>query len=168
MFQNLKKGSLVYILDTRNAPKYYTATVKEVGMPYYPQPTPGQLTPFNQQYINITIEGNEPWGVPVNLDVVSKDGLTVSMTREGLMPTITAGRQECIDVINSYDKQKANLAAYEQILKDLDPSYAKAKAQDEEIQKVNDRLAIIEDALKGIPSLNDIKSLLKPETIKTK
>lgn len=168
MFQNLKKGSSVYILDTRNVPRFYTAAIKEVGMPYYPQPTPGQLTPFNQQYINITIEGNDPWGVPANLDVVSKDGLTVSMTREGLMPTVTAGKQECMDVINSYEKQKSNLAAYEQILNDLDPSYAKAKAQDEEIKRLNGELSEIRSLLKDIPNLNDIKSLLKPETQKSK
>ena len=168
MFQNLRKGSSVYVLDTRETPKFYVATIKDVGMPYYPQPNPGQLAPFQQQYINITIEGNEPWGVPVNLDVVSKDGLTVSMTRDGLMPAITAAQKESSDIINSYDRHKANLAAYDQILKDLDPSYAKTREQDEEIKRLNNELAEIKSLMKAVPSLNDIKSLLKPETPKTK
>ena len=94
MFLNLRKGSSVYVLDTRETPKFYVATVKEIGMPYYPQPTPGQLTPFQQQYINIVLDNNESWGVRTNMDVESKDGLTVSMTREGLMPAITAAQGE--------------------------------------------------------------------------
>ena len=168
MFQNLRKGSSVYVLDTRETPIFYTAAVKEVGVPYYPQPTPGQLTPFQQQYINITIENNEPWGVPVNLDVVSKDGLTVSMTREGLMPAITAAQKESSDIINSFERHKANLAAYDQILKDLDPSYAKAKAQDEEIKRLNNELSEIKSIIRSVPSLEDIKGLFdKQGTPKT-
>ena len=168
MFQNLKKGSSVYVLDTRETPKFYVATVKEVGMPYYPQPTPGQLTPFQQQYINIVLDNNESWGVRANMDVESKGGLTVSMTREGLMPAITACQKESSDIINSFDRHKANLSAYDQILKDLDPSYAKTREQDEEIKRLNSELTEIKNLMKAVPSLNDIKSLLKPETTKTK
>lgn len=168
MFQNLRKGSSVYVLDTRETPKFYTATVKDVGMPYYPQPTPGQLAPFQQQYINITIDGNEPWGVPVNLDVVSKDGLTVSMTRDGLMPAITAAQRESSDIISSYDRHKANIAAYDQILKDLDPTYAKSQAQDEEIKRLNSELSEIKNIIRSVPSLEDIKGLFdKQGTPKT-
>ena len=156
MFQNLRKGSSVYVLDTRETPKFYVATVKEVGMPYYPQPTPGQLTPFQQQYINIVLDNNESWGVRANMDVESKGGLTVSMTRESS------------DIINSFDRHKANLSAYDQILKDLDPSYAKTREQDEEIKRLNSELTEIKNLMKAVPSLNDIKSLLKPETTKTK
>ena len=137
MFLNLRKGSSVYVLDTRETPKFYVATVKEIGIPYYPQPTPGQLTPFQQQYINIVLDNNESWGVRTNMDVESKDGLTVSMTRD-------------------------------QILKELDPSYAKTREQDEEIKRLNKELADLKGLIKSVPTLNDIKSLLKPETPKTK
>lgn len=158
----------MYVLDTRETPKFYVATVKEVGIPYYPQPTPGQLTPFQQQYINIVLDNNESWGVRATMDVESKDGLTVSMTREGLMPAITAGQKESSDIIHSFDRHKANLAAYEEILKNLDPSYAKTKAQDEEIMRLNQELTEIKNLMKSVPSLSDIKNLLKPETPKTK
>ena len=102
------------------------------------------------------------------MDVESKGGLTVSMTREGLMPAITAGQKESSDIINSFDRHKANLSAYDQILKDLDPSYAKTREQDEEIKRLNSELTEIKNLMKAVLSLNDIKSLLKPETTKTK
>ena len=55
MFQNLKKGSLVYVFDNREQPKFYTANVKDVSAPYIPPQKPGQFSPM-QQFINISIE----------------------------------------------------------------------------------------------------------------
>lgn len=87
MFQNLRKGSLVYVFDNREQPKFYTANVKDVSAPYFPPQKPGQFSPM-PQFINISIEGNEPWGVPMQADIVSKDGLTVATTREVLKPFV--------------------------------------------------------------------------------
>lgn len=165
MFQNLKKGSSVYVLDLREVPKFYTATVKEVGTPYYPQPTPGQMNPFMQQYVNISLDNGESWGVRANMDVESKNGITVSMTRDGLMPILTAANKESLDVINSVDRHRGNLKAYEQILKELDPGYAKAKEQDEEIKRLSSELASMKEILKTLPG--EIKGMLKSETTKT-
>ena len=92
MFQNLRKGSLVYVFDNREQPKFYTANVKDVSAPYFPPQKPGQFSPM-PQFINISIEGNEPWGVPMQADIVSKDGLTVATTREVLKPTIMEAQQ---------------------------------------------------------------------------
>ena len=90
------------------------------------------------------------------------------MTREGLMPAITAAQKESSDIINSFERHKANLAAYDQILKDLDPSYAKAKAQDEEIKRLNNELSEIKSIIRSVPSLEDIKGLFdKQGTPKT-
>lgn len=160
---------MVYVLDGRDTPKYYTATVKDVSAPYFPQQKPGTFNPMPmQQFINISIDGNEPWGVPINLYVVSKDGLTVSMTRDGLMPTITAGHQDCINAINSFERNKTNLAAYEQILKDIDPGYAKTKEQEEEIKRLNGLVESLTARLEKIPTADDIKSLLSNmQTVKT-
>lgn len=167
MFQNLKKGSLVYVLDTREMPKFYTESVKEVGMPYYPQPSPGQLAPFQQQYINITIGDRAPWGIPVNTDVATNEGITISMTREGLMPTVTAAQKQSMDIVNSFEQHKNYLAAYENILQELDPSFAKTKKQDEEINRLNKEIAQLKDIMAKVPSLEDIEELFnKFDTIK--
>ena len=82
--------------------------------------------------------------------------------------SIRAAQKESTDIINSFDRHKANLAAYDQILKELDPSYAKTREQDEEIKRLNKELADLKGLIKSVPTLNDIKSLLKPETPKTK
>ena len=163
MFQNLKKGSLVYVFDNREKPKYYTAVVKDVSAPYFPPPKQGQFTP-TQQFINITIDGNEPWGVPMLADIVSKDGLTVSTSREGLKPTITEAQRFSRDIVESYDRHKANLEMYDEILLQLDPEAARTKELEAENRELRNLLAGINERLNKIPTTEELRSLTKAET----
>lgn len=170
MFSDIHKGSIVHVLDTRDTPRYYTAVVKEVSQPYLPQRTnTSQWNPLSmQQYVNITIDGSEPWGVPTNLNVVTKDGLTVSTTIDDIKTAVTAAQQESSGVVNSYEKHKANLVAYEDIIKQLDPAYAQAREQDGKIKGLESKLAAIEGKLGEVPTLSDIKALFeKSQTPKT-
>ena len=163
MFQNLKKGSLVYVFDNREKPKYYTAVVTDVSAPYFPPPKQGQFTP-TQQFINITIDGNEPWGVPLLADIVSKDGLTVATSREGLKPTITEAQQLSRDIVESYDRHKANLEMYDEILLQLDPEAARTKELEAENRELRNLLAGINERLSKIPTAEELRSLTKTET----
>lgn len=149
MFKDLRSGSMVYILDNRELPRFYTATLKAVSDPYTPQPQLGQYPPIVQQYVNITID-NEPWGVPVNLETVSKNGLTVSCTRDGLMNEVNAMYRTTMEAINSHDKHLENAKAYEQILRDLDPAYAKTKAQDEKIESLRTEFSSLSADMKAV------------------
>ena len=38
MFANLTKGSCIYVLDMRDTPKYYMATLDEAPQPDFPAP----------------------------------------------------------------------------------------------------------------------------------
>ena len=152
MFQNLKKGSLVYVFDNREQPKFYTANVKDVSAPYIPPQKPGQFSPM-QQFINISIEGNEPWGVPMLADIVSKDGLTVATTREVLKPTIMEAQQASRDIVESFDRHKANLKVYDEILMQLE-------AENRELRKM---LADMNERLSQIPTAEELRSLVKSE-----
>lgn len=170
MFSDIHKGSIVHVLDTRETPKYYTAAVKEVSLPYVPQrPNTPQWNPLPmQQYVNITIDGSEPWGVPTNLNVVTKDGLTVSTTIDDIKTAVTAAQQESSNAVNSYEKHKANLVAYEEIIRQLDPAYAQAREQDGKIKGIESELAAIKGKLGEVPTLSDIKALFeKSQTPKT-
>jgi hypothetical protein len=163
MFQNLKKGSLVYVFDNREKPKYYTAVVKDVSAPYFPPLKQGQFTPA-QQFINITIDGNEPWGVPLLADIVSKDGLTVASSREGLKPTIIEAQQLSRDIVESYPRHKENLETYDEILLQLDPEAARTKELEAENRELRNLLAGINERLSKIPTTEELKNLTKTET----
>ena len=57
------------------------------------------------------------------------------------MTEVNAMYRTTMDAVNSFDKQKENAKAYEQILRDLDPAYAKTKAQDEKIEGLQSEIA---------------------------
>ena len=162
MFQNLRKGSLVYVFDNREQPKFYTANVKDVSAPYFPPQKPGQFSPM-PQFINISIEDNEPWGVPMQADIVSKDGLTVATTREVLKPTIMEAQQASRDIVESFDRHKANLKVYDEILMQLDPEAARSKELEAENRELRKMLADMNERLSQIPTAEELRSLVKSE-----
>lgn len=55
-----------------------------------------------------------------------------------------------MEAINSFDKQKENAKAYEQILRDLDPAYAKTKAQDEKIESLQSEISSMSANMKAL------------------
>lgn len=105
MFANLTKGAPVYVLDMRGTPKYYMATLEEAPQPYFP--APGNFPPA-QPSVSFPV-GDQKWVVPVNADMVTKDGLTVTTSRERLIDAINAAKQQSQSVVDSYEKHKANL-----------------------------------------------------------
>lgn len=97
MFANLTKGAPVYVLDMRGTPKYYMATLEEAPQPYFP--APGNFPPA-QPSVSFPV-GDQKWVVPVNADMVTKDGLTVTTSRERLIDAINAAKQQSQSVVDS-------------------------------------------------------------------
>lgn len=100
MFANLTKGAPVYVLDMRGTPKYYMATLEEAPQPYFP--APGNFPPA-QPSVSFPV-GDQKWVVPVNADMVTKDGLTVTTSRERLIDAINAAKQQSQSVVDSLEK----------------------------------------------------------------
>lgn len=132
MFANLTKGAPVYVLDMRGTPKYYMATLEEAPQPYFP--APGNFPPA-QPSVSFPV-GDQKWVVPVNADMVTKDGLTVTTSRERLIDAINAAKQQSQSVVDSYEKHKANLKVFDQIMREVNPAYAGQAQRDKELQEL--------------------------------
>lgn len=104
----------------RGTPKYYMATLEEAPQPYFP--APGNFPPA-QPSVSFPV-GDQKWVVPVNADMVTKDGLTVTTSRERLIDAINAAKQQSQSVVDSYEKHKANLEVFDQIMREVNPAYA--------------------------------------------
>lgn len=160
MFANLTKGSCIYVLDTRNEPKYYMATLDEAPQPYYP--SPGNFPPA-QPSISFPV-GDQKWVVPVNADMVTKDGLTVTTSRERLVDAVSAARQQCLNVINSYEKQKANLEIFERIMCEISPAYAGQAQRDEEVQNLRREVQELRKSQGDLATMREmLESLVKSQ-----
>ena len=122
----------MYVLDLRGTPKYYMATLEEAPQPYFP--APGNFPP-SQPSVSFPI-GDQKWVVPVNADMVTKDGLTVTTSRERLIDAINAAKQQSQSVVDSYEKHKANLEVFDQIMREVNPAYAGQAQRDKELQEL--------------------------------
>lgn len=103
------------------------------------------------------------WGVPMLADIVSKDGLTVATTRDGLKPTIMEAQQMSRDIVESYEKHKANLEIYDSILMQLDPEAARTKELESENRELRRMIADMNERISKIPTAEELRSLVKTE-----
>ena len=131
MFANLTKGAPVYVLDMRGTPKYYMATLEEAPQPYFP--APGNFPPA-QPSVSFPV-GDQKWVVPVNADMVTKDGLTVTTSRERLIDAINAAKQQSQSVVNpayagqaQRDKELQELRAEVGQLRQMQTEFASMKS----------------------------------------
>ncbi len=68
--------------------------------------------------------------------MVTKDGLTVTTSRERLIDAINAAKQQSQSVVDSYEKHKANLEVFDQIMREVNPAYAGQAQRDKELQEL--------------------------------
>ena len=149
MFANLTKGAPVYVLDLRGTPKYYMATLEEAPQPYFP--APGNFPP-SQPSVSFPI-GDQKWVVPVNADMVTKDGLTVTTTRERLIDAVNAARH------------KANLELFDQIMREISPAYAGQAQRDEDMQKLREEVGQLRQTQAEFLSMkSSLNAFLKSQT----
>lgn len=161
MFANLTKGAPVYVLDLRGTPKYYMATLEEAPQPYFP--APGNFPP-SQPSVSFPI-GDQKWVVPVNADMVTKDGLTVTTTRERLIDAVNAARQQSQNVVDSYERHKANLELLDQIMREISSAYAGQAQRDEDMQKLREEVGQLRQMQAEFLSMkSSLDAFLKSQT----
>lgn len=165
MFANLTKGAPVYVLDLRENPKYYMATLKEAPQPYFPPAQGGMIT--SQPYVSIQI-GEQPWAVPVNADTATKDGITVTTTRERMIDAVNAARQQSQSIVDSYERHKANIGVFDQIMKEINPVYANQAKQDEDMQKLRMEVSELRGMRSEFSAMKaSLEAFLKAQTPKS-
>lgn len=160
MFKDLNKGALVHIVDSTNIPMYFQGVLSEMSVPYTPQPQPGQQ--FNPMFqvvdVTVTVNGsNQVYkGIPYMSEVATHAGMTVSCSQGALKNVVEGIYRKSIDAIQNVDKHKSTISACENILEQIDPGIAQAKAQE---KKINELQNEIYELKKGIPTLEDIREL---------
>ncbi|MFR6634022.1 MAG: hypothetical protein ACLUQ6_02340 [Alistipes onderdonkii] len=73
----------------------------------------------------------------------------------------TAGQSR--DIVESFDRHKANLKVYDEILMQLDPEAARSKELEAENRELRKMLADMNERLSQIPTAEELRSLVKSE-----
>jgi hypothetical protein len=156
MFSTLRLNSPIYILDKKDSPVLKRGIVELVS----PQRSKtgsfyGQLSDMVVD-ITVNIEGTsqEFKNIPANLTIASDGTIVLSETKEALSSEVDALLSLSKQIIDSVDYHKEVIGKCEQILKELNPQFAKDKIQEEKITSLETRIGGVES------NLNDIKDML--------
>ena len=159
MFSTLRKGATIYILDRSSEPEVKIGYIDNVTMPrpMYPTFNPTASLGTNMQtVVDITLrigEEKKEFSVPSNLSIHTYGDYTLSENKEAMISEVDSLLQNSKDIIDSVDKHKANIQAYEKILKSLNPVYAKEQERDSAISSLTQQVDSIQDSLNRLESL---------------
>lgn len=161
MFSSARQGNLFYILSKGETPTVKIGQVESVSnpTPKYPTFTPGQA--FGQQpemLVDIKIKCGEEvidfQKLPANGEVFAYSNAIVSDKKEAIISEVEAMLQNSRQIVNSIDYHESVISSCDDILKQLNPQFAKEKQQEEKIGSLETEVK----SLKG--DLHDIKDLL--------
>lgn len=159
MFSALNQGSIIYILDKTEKPKFKIGEVISISQPKIDYNSTGQFGQFQTTTVDIkvNIEGNtyEYNSIPSNYSVITYNNgkITLSETKQGLQSEVESILQNSKQIVERIDTYKQNIIDCESILKQLNPQFAKDKERDERLNNLEERFDGVEDRLDKIINL---------------
>lgn len=159
MFSALNQGSIIYILDKTERPKFKVGEVISISQPKVDYNSTGQFGQFQATTVDIkvNIEGNtyEYNSIPSSYSVITYNNgkVTLSETKQGLQSEVESILQNSKQIIEKIDTYKQNIVDCESILKQLNPQFAKDKERDERLNSLEERFGGVEDRLDKIINL---------------
>lgn len=147
MFSSLTQGSIVYILDKQDRPKLKCGEV--VGVSALKFQANGSTVD-----LKINSEGviQDYGNIPSNSSIVSYNNgkVTISETKQGLQNEVESTLQNSKNIVNNIEMYKQNIIDYEEILKQLNPQFAKDKERDTRLNNLELKFEGVEDKIDKI------------------
>lgn len=132
MFSALSQGSLVYILDKTDGIKFKIGEVIGTTVPQFATDGSGMVIK-----LSIKVDGNimEYNNVPSSSTMVSYNTgkLIIAETKQTIQSEVESTLHNANHILEHIEDYKQQVAQCEEVLKELNPQYAKDKARDEEI-----------------------------------
>ena len=160
MFSGLRQGTTLYILDKSKEPKVVTGYVETITAPrpMYKNYNPAVSFGANLQtvvdiVVKVDNEKKEFVGIPSTNTIHSYGDYVLSETREGMIQEVDAMLQNSKNVVASMDQHQSNIKACEDILKTLNPIYAKESERDEAIDSLTKQVDSMQSVLTRLESL---------------
>lgn len=159
MFQNVRKGTPIYLLH-RNEAKVEIGEVVGVSMP---QPMfshsyqSGQyLPPKNVVDIQVSINGNmiNLQKLPADATIADDNGMVVSESRDAILTEIDILKKNSQKMLESMDYHKDIVAKCNALCAELNPHLKKEAEQAKEMNVLKDQVSNLRD------DMVDIKSML--------
>lgn len=159
MFSTLRKGATVYILDKTSDPVVKIGYVENVTMPRPMYPTYNPALSFGtnmRTVVDVTARiDNEQkeFSVPSDLSVHSYGDYTLSESKEALISEVDSIMQNSKNVLESVDQHQKTVKWCENVLKDLNPVYAREQERDSAIDSLTHQVDSIQTTLNRLESV---------------
>lgn len=156
MFSTLRPNNQLYLLDKQGSVVLKRCKIESVSPQrsrtntFYGQPMDMVVD------ITLNVDGNtqEFKNIPANLSIANDGNIVLAETREAMSAEVDSILTISKQILDSVEYHKDTVEKCEQILKDLNPQFAKDKLQEEKINSLENRMGGVED------NLEDIKTML--------
>lgn len=156
MFSTLRQNSPIYVLDKKDSPVLKKGIIETVSPQrsrtgsFYGQP----MDMIVDIRVNIDGTSQEFKNIPASLSIANDGNIVISETKEAMSTEVDSMLSISKQILESVDYHKDVIEKCEQILKDLNPQFAKDKLQEEKINSLESRICGVEN------TLSDIKDML--------
>ena len=156
MFSTLRQNSPIYVLDKKDSPVLKKGIIETVSPQrsrtgsFYGQP----MDMIVDIRVNIDGTSQEFKNIPASLSIANDGNIVISETKEAMSTEVDSMLSISKQILESADYHKDVIEKCEQILKDLNPQFAKDKLQEEKINSLESRIGGVEN------TLGDIKDML--------
>lgn len=152
MFSALRQGTILYILEKGENPTLKIGQVVSVTQPCY-----SSNFLMNTPTIDINVKVGEQnmdfKNVPSSLSVVNYNNTVITETKELMSNEVDNMLQSSKSIVDSVTYHNNVIASCENILKELNPRFAKEKERDEDINNLKNKMGGIESKMDKILTL---------------
>ncbi len=150
MFSALRQGSILYILEKGEHPTLRIGQIISIS-----QPNNNYL--LNNSTIDINVKAGEESidfkNVPSSQSVTNYNNVIIAETKELMSNEVENILQNSKNIINSINYHTNLAESCEEILKELNPRFAKEKERDEDIINLKSKIGGIETKMDKILTL---------------
>lgn len=152
MFSALRQGSVLYILEKGEHPSLKIGSVVSVTHPSY-----GGNFVLGGQTMDINVKaGNETMefkNVPSSQSIATYNNAIIAETKELMSSEVDNMLQSSKSIVDSVPYHSNVISSCEEILKDLNPRFAKEKERDEDISNLKNKIGGLESKMDKIISI---------------
>lgn len=170
MFSSLRQGSPFYILEKNQVPTLKIGQVQNVSTPRakYNTYTPGLTVGMAAETVvdlEVMVDGNKlefkqvpSTGTIANFD---SNNLVISDSKDAMVAEIDGRLQTSTQIIESTEYHKNAIESYKEMLKTLNPAYAKEESRDSAIESLTKQVDSIKNEFGDMKdNVNKILTLL--------
>ena len=149
MFSTLRQNSPIYILDKKGSPVLKKGIIESVSPQrsksgsFYGQP----LDMVVDIVVNVDSSKEEFKNITASFSIANDGNLVISESKEAMSTEVDSMLSISKQILESVDYHQEVIKKCEQILKDLNPQFAKDKLQEEKINNLEERIGGVENTL---------------------